>query len=310
MGYEAYREGVFERQKQLGIIAATPSCRRSTPTPTTTSHDGKPWPQLDTVRPWDSLTDDEQRLFSRMAEVYAGFLSHADHELGRLLDHLEESRRARQHDHRARLRQRRVGRGRPERLGQREQVLQRPPRHDRGEPQAARRAGRPAHLQPLPDRLGLGVQHAVQAVEALRQLRGRHRRSADRLLAEGHRGQGRGAPAVRARRSTSCRRCSSASASRCRTTSTATRRSRSRASASPRRSRTPTRRRTKKTQFYSMLGTRAIWHKGWKAATAVPAAPESWGDFHQQRWELFDTDERPERVPRPGRAAARAGCRS
>ena len=45
----------------------------------------------------------------------------------------------------------------------------------------------------------------------------------------------------------------------------------------------------KQTQFYSMLGTRAIWHQGWKAATAVPAAPESWGDFHQQRWELFDT---------------------
>ena len=45
----------------------------------------------------------------------------------------------------------------------------------------------------------------------------------------------------------------------------------------------------KETQFYSMLGTRAIWHKGWKAATAVPAAPESWGDFNQQRWELYDT---------------------
>ena len=38
----------------------------------------------------------------------------------------------------------------------------------------------------------------------------------------------------------------------------------------------------KETQFYSMLGTRAIWHKGWKAVTAVPAAPESWGDFHLQ----------------------------
>jgi len=46
---------------------------------------------------------------------------------------------------------------------------------------------------------------------------------------------------------------------------------------------------TKQTQFYSMLGTRAIWHQGWKAATAVPAAPESWGDFHAQRWELYDT---------------------
>ena len=66
----------------------------------------------------------------------------------------------------------------------------------------------------------------------------------------------------------------------------------------------------KETQFYSMLGTRAIWHKGWKAATAVPAAPESWGDFHQQRWELFDTDDRPERVPRPGRASTRRSSRS
>ncbi len=35
--------------------------------------------------------EDEKRLFARMAEVYAGFLSHADHELGRLLDFLEES---------------------------------------------------------------------------------------------------------------------------------------------------------------------------------------------------------------------------
>ena len=39
--------------------------------------------------PWDSLSDDEKRLFARMAEVYAGFLSHADHHIGRLLDYLE-----------------------------------------------------------------------------------------------------------------------------------------------------------------------------------------------------------------------------
>jgi arylsulfatase len=42
-----------------------------------------------------------------------------------------------------------------------------------------------------------------------------------------------------------------------------------------------------------MLGTRGIWHKGWKAATAVPAAPDSWGDFHLQQWELFDTEADP-----------------
>ena len=32
-------------------------------------------PRLDETLPWDSLSDDEKRLFSRMAEVYAGFLS-------------------------------------------------------------------------------------------------------------------------------------------------------------------------------------------------------------------------------------------
>ena len=61
-------------------------------------------------------------------------------------------RPARQHDHRARLRQRRLGRGRAERLGQREQVLQRDPRHDRGEPQVPRRArqhrGRTTTIRP------------------------------------------------------------------------------------------------------------------------------------------------------------------
>jgi arylsulfatase len=50
---------------------------------------------------------------------------------------------------------------------------------------------------------------------------------------------------------------------------------------------------SKEKQFYSMLGTRALWYKGWKAATAVPAAPDSWGDFQQQRWELFDAESDP-----------------
>ncbi|MGZ5902339.1 MAG: bifunctional adenosylcobinamide kinase/adenosylcobinamide-phosphate guanylyltransferase, partial [Reyranella sp.] len=75
----------------LGIVPESTELSPIDPYADTTSHDGKPWSALDVVRPWDSLSPDEQRLFARMAEVYAGFLSHADHELGRLLDHLEES---------------------------------------------------------------------------------------------------------------------------------------------------------------------------------------------------------------------------
>ncbi len=46
---------------------------------------------LDTVRPWDTLNDDEKRLFTRMAEVFAGYISYYDDRLGRVLDYLEES---------------------------------------------------------------------------------------------------------------------------------------------------------------------------------------------------------------------------
>ncbi len=91
MGYEAYREQVFARQKELGIFPADAELSPLNPYAGEQSPDGKPWPELDTVRPWDSLSEDERRLFARMAEVYAGFLSHTDHEIGRLLDFLQES---------------------------------------------------------------------------------------------------------------------------------------------------------------------------------------------------------------------------
>ena len=91
MGWEAYREIVFDRQKKLGIVAESAELSPINPYTETTSHDGKAWSELDRVRPWGGLSDAEKQLFSRMAEVYAGFLSHADHELGRLLDYLEES---------------------------------------------------------------------------------------------------------------------------------------------------------------------------------------------------------------------------
>jgi arylsulfatase len=91
MGYEAYRELVFARQKERGIVADGAELSPINPYAGERSADGEGWPELDTVRPWDSLRDDEKRLFSRLAEVYAGFLSHADNEIGRLLDHLEAS---------------------------------------------------------------------------------------------------------------------------------------------------------------------------------------------------------------------------
>ncbi len=93
MGYEAIREQTLARQKEMGIVPAGTGLPPVNPigTPATrTGPDGKPFPLMDVTRPWDSLSE-EKRLFARMAEVYAGFLAHADHHIGRLMDYLEES---------------------------------------------------------------------------------------------------------------------------------------------------------------------------------------------------------------------------
>jgi arylsulfatase A-like enzyme len=41
-----------------------------------------------------------------------------------------------------------------------------------------------------------------------------------------------------------------------------------------------------------MLGSRAVWHKGWKAVSVHPTIA-GWGHFDQDRWEFFHTDEDP-----------------
>ena len=48
----------------------------------------------------------------------------------------------------------------------------------------------------------------------------------------------------------------------------------------------------KESGFFSMLGSRAVWHKGWKAVSVHPTIA-GWGHFDEDRWELYDTDEDP-----------------
>jgi hypothetical protein len=45
----------------------------------------------------------------------------------------------------------------------------------------------------------------------------------------------------------------------------------------------------RKTQFYCMLGSRSIWHEGWKAVTTHPTLA-GWGHFNDDEWELYHTD--------------------
>jgi arylsulfatase len=46
---------------------------------------------------------------------------------------------------------------------------------------------------------------------------------------------------------------------------------------------------TRSTQFYSMLGSRAIWHDGWKAVTNHPTIA-GWSNFNEDEWELYHTE--------------------
>ncbi len=73
------------------------------------------------------------------------------------------------------------------------------------------------------------------------------------------------------------------------------------------------------TQFYSMLGSRAIWHDGWKAVTTHPTL-SGWGHFGNDTWELYHTDvdrselhdlaaQEPERLQRDDQPVVRRGRR-
>jgi arylsulfatase len=85
-GYEAYREWVLPRMIEKGILPKDTKLTPFNPLPEDVANPG------DAVRPWDELNADEKKLFSRMAEVYAGFSEYTDAQIGRLIDYLEESK--------------------------------------------------------------------------------------------------------------------------------------------------------------------------------------------------------------------------
>jgi arylsulfatase A-like enzyme len=73
-GWEAWRTRIFERQLASGIV---PEGAAATARPS--------W-----VQDWAGLSTDERRLYARMMEIFAGFLTHTDAQIGRLLDFLTE----------------------------------------------------------------------------------------------------------------------------------------------------------------------------------------------------------------------------
>ena len=74
-GWNKLREQIFENQKRLGVI---PQNAKLTP-----------WPK-DLIKDWDQLTADEKKLFLRQVDVFAAYVAYADHEIGRVIQAVED----------------------------------------------------------------------------------------------------------------------------------------------------------------------------------------------------------------------------
>ncbi|MGH6692798.1 MAG: arylsulfatase, partial [Gammaproteobacteria bacterium] len=73
-GWDRVREETVARQKELGVIPADAELTR----------------RHDEIPAWDDMPDDLKPVLARQMEIYAGFLEHTDHEVGRVIDTLED----------------------------------------------------------------------------------------------------------------------------------------------------------------------------------------------------------------------------
>jgi arylsulfatase len=84
-GYDAYRKWVLPRMIARGVIPKDTELTPFNPLPETIAN------PADYVRPWDSLNPEEKKLFSRLAEVFAGFSEYTDAQVGSIIDYLEKT---------------------------------------------------------------------------------------------------------------------------------------------------------------------------------------------------------------------------
>jgi arylsulfatase A-like enzyme len=290
IGYEAYREQVFEKQKKLGIIPAAAELSPINPYTDLKGPEGQDWPALDTVRPWASLTDDEKKLFSRMAEVYAGFVSHADHQLGRMLDYLEESGQLDNtliilvSDNGA------SGEGGPNGSVNENKFMNGIPDTIEANMKYLDVLGSPLTYNHYPTGWAWAFNTPFKMWKRYSNYQGG---TADPLIVSwpaqikkpGIRTQYQHAidivPTIY-----DCLGVEMPEVYRGATQIPLEGESFKATFDDPLA-------KGKETQFYSMLSTRGIYHDGWKAASVTPATPDGWADFTNQRWELFNTETDP-----------------
>jgi arylsulfatase len=74
-GWNALRDTIFANQKKLGIIPQTAELT--------------PWP--DSLPQWDTLSVEAKKLYIRQADVYAAYLAYTDHEIGRVVQAIQDA---------------------------------------------------------------------------------------------------------------------------------------------------------------------------------------------------------------------------
>jgi arylsulfatase len=177
-GWDKLREEIFARQKKLGVVPANAEL---------------------TARPaeipaWDETPNAMRPIFAREMEVYAGFLEHTDHHIGRLIDALQDLDVLDDTliyliigDNGA------SAEGSPNGCFNEMAVLNRLAGLETPDFLESKIEEFGGHsLQPLRGRLGARDGHAVPVDQAGRVALGRDAQWHDRALAERHQGQGRG----------------------------------------------------------------------------------------------------------------------
>jgi len=283
-GYEAYREWVLARMIDRGILPKDTELTPINPLP-----DGI-LPEADSVRPWDSLSDDEKKLFARMAEVYAGFSEYTDVQIGRVIDYLEESDQLDNTvifycaDNGA------SGEGSPSGSVNENRFFNGYPDDIESNLAMIYKLGSPDTYNHYPTGWAVAfstpykmfkryasfaggtcdplVIHWPKGIKAKGEMRHQYHHCTD-IMPTILECCGIEMPEVidgikQAPLAGVSMRYSFNDAS------------------------VPT---TKETQYYEMVGTRGIWHKGWKAATLHAPAPADQGNFDKDVWQLFNVEE-------------------
>jgi arylsulfatase A-like enzyme len=282
-GYDAYREWVLARMIERGILP------EDTPlTPINPMAEGT-FSEQDRVRPWDTLSDEEKRLFSRMAEVYAALSEYTDAQIGRIVDYLEESGQLDNTlivycaDNGA------SGEGSPNGSVNENRFFNAYPDDLEENLRMIDKLGSPDAYNHYPT--GWAVAFSTP-YRMFKRYSGYSGGTCDPLVI--HWPDGIGARGDVRHQYHHCTDIVPTILECCGIEMPEIVNGVKQAPLAGVSMRysfddpdAPT---TKETQYYEMLGTRGIWHKGWKAATEHGPVPINLGNFDEDRWQLFHTD--------------------